>query len=680
MVDIERFEKLLRAVQQLGVKLVVVGDGAQLQPVEAGPAFRLVTQRLGKAALNTVLRQKEEWQREATVLFGRQETHEAIQTYMDRGHVHIVEEKFPSLPDNQAIDKRQQTKDAIIQVWHTDFKEDPEKQTLILAHTNKDVNDLNTSARVLLKEAGQISKEDFTYTVAKMAENDFGDKHIVKEEKAFAKGDRIVFTRNNYGLGVKNGTMGTITELDKQTIQVRLDGEDNKEISFAPNLNPYFNQGWAVTIHKSQGTTVDQAYVLASYGMNQNLTYVALTRHRENVQVFGSSLDFWSPEKLPEILSKSGEKLSAGDYLDTDSLNKLMQKEDHLLTKIFERISNELEAMGAVSKKAFWQVADYFLGTNRNKEIRVDPGFSKEGIREEVRAGSVLKTKGKPALENEALPEIGPLNKFPLKNPELTETNFTKLAQLCEQRLHDILERKNLPLTSGRANRIPIQAERTAAFILHAYGDTSVLPPEHEVVNFSLRAKYELNRLPEIQKDLMEQGETNAYRAYNIADRLASIEGRLYFEALQKGGEPLHPSFDAKREFDKNQGQAPQLAAELIRTHYISDKVTLQCARDLLHYRETHGENPSADQLEKMIQISKQLENKEYKHRFYDCDSKERNFLCNRERELLFRHGLDYDASRDLDLSKAQVNKSLEHIQRQMERDREHSKQMDLSL
>ena len=48
MVDMERFEKLLGAVKQLGVKLIVVGDGAQLQPVEAGPAFRLVTTRLGK--------------------------------------------------------------------------------------------------------------------------------------------------------------------------------------------------------------------------------------------------------------------------------------------------------------------------------------------------------------------------------------------------------------------------------------------------------------------------------------------------------------------------------------------------------------------------------------------------------------------------------------------------------
>lgn len=68
----------------------------------------------------------------------------------------------------------------------------------------------------------------------------------------------------------------------------------------------------------------------------------------------------------------------------------------------------------------------------------------------------------------------------------------------------------------------------------------------------------------------------------------------------------------AQREFDTNQAQAPQLAAELIRKHYISDKVAFQCARYLLHYRETHGEDPSADQMEKMVEISKQLETKGY--------------------------------------------------------------------
>ena len=165
--------------------------------------------------------------------------------------------------------------------------------------------------------------------------------------------------------------------------------DEGKDISFAPNLNPHFDQGWAITIHKSQGTTVDNTYVLASYEMNQNLAYVGMTRHRDDLHVFGSSLDFWREEKLPEVLSKSGEKLSAADYLDTASLEKLMQREDKILTKIFTRVSDELEAMGAVSKKIFWNVANHFLNTHKEREIRVSP----DSVREEVRAEDLLQQK-----------------------------------------------------------------------------------------------------------------------------------------------------------------------------------------------------------------------------------------------------------------------------------------------
>ncbi|MBL8676221.1 MAG: AAA family ATPase [Alphaproteobacteria bacterium] len=415
MVDIERFEKLLGAVNELGVKLIVVGDGAQLQPVEAGPAFRLVTTRLGKAELNTVIRQKEEWQKEATFLFGQQKTEEAIKAYAEKGYVHIVEEKLPSSktpedfvklyeishrvssllyremakevqvenlqssnlypfiknhqdfeqylrwkgierkavlsilknaedcrpileerfldplklalqlvgknqpkniqreeakellkeckldhligiqrPVGSGVEVRKQAKEELIRNWHSAFKASPGKSIIMLAYSNRDVNDLNQSARTLLKKSGHISEAEFTYNIKKEIEDDFGKTSTLKQQKGFSKGDRIVFTKNKYWSGIRNGTMGTITELNNQTIRVKLDegkGISGKELSFAPNLNPHFDHGWTITIHKSQGTTVDRAFVLASFEMSQNLAYVAMTRHRDWVKVFGSSLE-----------------------------------------------------------------------------------------------------------------------------------------------------------------------------------------------------------------------------------------------------------------------------------------------------------------------------------------------------------------------------------------------------
>ncbi|MBA3814593.1 MAG: AAA family ATPase [Alphaproteobacteria bacterium] len=753
MVDMERFEKLLGAVNQLGVKLIVVGDGAQLQPVEAGPAFRLVTTRLGKSELNTVLRQKEDWQKEATVLFGKQETQEAIQKYADKGHIHIVEERLPAtkntlydtmdthdredivklyevssrtssliyremmrdinktnpegsnysaakhhqdferylgwkeiqkssaaqilkegetyrplleertldptkmamlfvdksldkaaqqeqavdmlkkcgldslvgleksgLRPRQSIDVRQDAKTALIQSWHTGFKDSPDKTSLMLAFSNRDVNDLNQSARTLLKESGHISKDEITYTIAKRVEDDFGREHIIKEDKNFSKGDRIVFTRNTKSLVVKNGTMGTITDLNKQTVQVKLD--DGKEISFAPNLNPYFDQGWAITIHKSQGTTVDQTYLLASFEMTQNLAYVAMTRHRDDVQVFGSSLDFWRAEKLPEALAKSGEKLSPGDYLDADSLNKLMQEDDRLLTKIFERVSNELDAMGTVSKKAFWQVADHFLGINREKEIRVTPEISQSSIREEVREEEILK--------NPITNDKKPLGKLPAISGEKV---FEKLIQQCAQKLYATLGEERRDFTPDLNKDIDRQAERAANFIFHTHTLKGTRPTEKQAAHFLERAKYELDRIPEIRDEIIAGWKKlNSYKsekdeliAHMIAERQASVEGRMCLEIKQRGLTPtelnpggLTPSSTipdlAKEEIKQNRATTVILAEKLVTKQRLSELAATQCAKDIIRYMETHGQKPTAEQMSAMAQISRDLDKQGYDH------------------------------------------------------------------
>ncbi len=387
MVDLERFSKLLTAVQQLGTKLVVMGDGAQLQPVEAGPAFRLLTDRIGKRELTTVVRQQETWQREATVLFGKQQTQEAVQRYMDKGHVHIIQENISS-PEQGIYDQRHDTKQALLKAWHSEFKSNSQKSTLMLTFTNRDVSDLNKEARFLLKASNYLEKQEFLYTIKKQTEDDFGEQKTISEDKHFSKGDRIVFIRNNYGLGVKNGTIGTILNLNQQKIQVRL--EEGRDVSFAPKLYPFFDHGWAVTIHKSQGTTIDKSYVLASPNMTKNLTYVAMTRHRDDVQVYGSSLDFKKPEILPEMLSRSGEKLAATDYMDASTLMERMVEDEKLLNKLFGRLSDELHAMGAVSKKAFQHVVDQFMGNSRVTELPI----LSHSIREEKRAEKILPQKG----------------------------------------------------------------------------------------------------------------------------------------------------------------------------------------------------------------------------------------------------------------------------------------------
>src|SRR3990167_8140192 len=660
MVDVERFDKFLGAVQKLGVKAVVVGDGAQLQPVEAGPAFRLVTERVGVSRLEEIVRQKEEWQKEATVLFGKQESQEAIQAYQEKGHVYLVGEALPSdivsryemaartsglifreimgevkeaslaskhedyglflqwkdtqnaagkeilanpevykpvlesrnldplemarlfvnkkqdkayqyteasdllkskdlhhligveKTPGQRVEVRGAAKAALIEDWKKAFQDSPEKSLLMMAYSNRDVRDLNTQARSHLKEIGILDKKDFAYTVHREVEDDFCRKKTFKEERAFSKGDKLVFTRNNYGLGVKNGTIGSITNISAQKIEVKV--TEDQKVSFAPNLNPYFDQGWAVTIHKSQGTTSDKSFLLASHEMTQNLTYVAMTRHRDSVQVYGSTLDFWRAEKLPQVLSKSGEKLGAADYLDANSLAKLMKEEDRFLNKLFTRLGDELYAMGAVSKQAFKNVADLlgsyaqelapeyvggqdFLGRTSEKSILLKP----ETIREEARAQEILqKTSVSKPIEITTLQDVYEDMKHPAFNAaDFYKRVFTKgletqgeaasieywkakrepYIQTYEQKIEKVDHELHSPLLSTMSDKAKDLA-RTAAhkdpdkalkFLSHLQG---IKKAEHDAQTQALQAKEAAFKLKEEQERIREEGFKNGLSHY----------------------------------------------------------------------------------------------------------------------------------------------------------------------
>jgi len=97
MVDSRRFAELLSLIDQTGAKIVPMGDGNQLQSVEAGPAFRLLTSRVNPAVLETVVRQQMDWQREATRLFGTLHAKSALKLYQEKGCFTTIREKMPDV-------------------------------------------------------------------------------------------------------------------------------------------------------------------------------------------------------------------------------------------------------------------------------------------------------------------------------------------------------------------------------------------------------------------------------------------------------------------------------------------------------------------------------------------------------------------------------------------------------
>lgn len=258
MVGTRQLARVSEQLQMRGCKLVLVGDPDQLQPIQAGTPFKDIVETNGAARLTEIRRQTSDWQREASRDLAKGQTASAIQSYANHGAVHQGHDR------DQAIAAL--VKDYIAD-WQT---RGSNASRLALAHRRKDVHAINQAIKSALAGQGKT-------TVETLIETDHGPR-------VFSKGDRILFTRNDATLGVRNGMLGTVKTISERQLTVDLDADETGKhckLTFSPKEFPAIDHGFAVSIHRSQGCTVDRSFVLSSRTLDKNLTYVALTRHRQ---------------------------------------------------------------------------------------------------------------------------------------------------------------------------------------------------------------------------------------------------------------------------------------------------------------------------------------------------------------------------------------------------------------
>jgi hypothetical protein len=90
--------------------------------------------------------------------------------------------------------------------------------------------------------------------------------------------------------------------------------DDGRAVAFDLKDYAEVDHGYAATIHKSQGATVDRTYVLATPGLDRHAAYVALSRHRESVQLHYGADDFADRDRLTQALSRERQKDVTTDY------------------------------------------------------------------------------------------------------------------------------------------------------------------------------------------------------------------------------------------------------------------------------------------------------------------------------------------------------------------------------
>lgn len=177
--------------------------------------------------------------------------------------------------------------------------------TVTLSTTNASANGIN--AKALRDLPGK------TVTAAAIIEGDFGGQLPAEEELELKPGARVMFLRNDSateGSRWVNGTVGTVVKIDA-AVHVALDSDPRNTVEVQPvqwekiqyTYDPDTNRveedimatfaqfplrlAWAVTIHKSQGQTLDSAVLDFGRGAFANgQAYVAFSRIRTLDGVF----------------------------------------------------------------------------------------------------------------------------------------------------------------------------------------------------------------------------------------------------------------------------------------------------------------------------------------------------------------------------------------------------------
>lgn len=317
MVGMDEMLSLVKLSKERNLKLVLVGDPKQLEAISKGNPFKAILEQTNFAVMKDITRQVDAADKQATVYLGEGKTGLAIDHYYDKGNVHIQSKE----QNSQAIIDRY---DSYLDKTYFCKKEQIEKSytiqdTMMLAYTRADVFLLNNKAREALLnrnliEAGKeiivsVNGQSFT--------------------KQFSAGERILFLQNKVlesGEPVKNGLFAQIKHIEGNNITVITNEDKPREITFDATTYNNFDYGYAATVHKSQGATVlNTINYVSDSNWNSHLTYVAMTRHKHNMDLYVDNNVYKDKDLLRKGLStRSAKEFNVLDFVEKKESNKIM--------------------------------------------------------------------------------------------------------------------------------------------------------------------------------------------------------------------------------------------------------------------------------------------------------------------------------------------------------------------
>ncbi len=351
---------LLRLVEQAEAKTLLVGDPGQLPAVGAGGLYSALCERLGTIELSANRRQRDPLEREALARLcgGNPEPYLA----------HAAQRGRLAVDDDPTTAKQRLLADW----WETGERN--RADNVMIAYRRDDVRDLNQAAHALMLRHGRLGREAVTLG-----------------EREFRLGDHVLCRRNDASLGVRNGTRGTIVDLDPATLTVRDNTGATRRILF-DYAAEHLDYGYALTGHAAQGASVDRAYVLLhDQGALQEWGYVACTRARAETRLYLADLDGLQretplcepdPAAPPERAARALER-SAAEPLALEQTKRRHDVHARLHARRqeeLERQRNRAAEQLAAAQREFKQLGWWNRG-NRRFELQTEIGLRQAALR-----------------------------------------------------------------------------------------------------------------------------------------------------------------------------------------------------------------------------------------------------------------------------------------------------------
>jgi len=253
-------DALTTQARDVGAKVLLVGDWAQLSPVSAGGAFRLIARdRDDAATLTDVHRFNNVWERAASLQL-REGKPEAAEVYAARGRLFGGD--------------RESALDLLYDAWRQDTAQG--KRSLMIANDAETVRDLNQRARKDRVTSGDVDANGV----------------ILADGTTAGVGDIIVTRHNARGLRsatgwVKNGDQWRVTVVNRDgTVDVKRAIGSSTATLPAEYVNQHVELGYALTAHRAQGRTVDTAHAFVAATTTREPLYVMATRGRESNRLY----------------------------------------------------------------------------------------------------------------------------------------------------------------------------------------------------------------------------------------------------------------------------------------------------------------------------------------------------------------------------------------------------------